>query len=155
MTIFERGLRHPFYPSLKLAPAARAKRRCPALTGTYRELFAAAAVGVEAERAVFPLHRPSSPFLDDEERDALWTLFRVPVIAILLDGRGDVAGYECELQHGFHLADGYPADLLFGALETDTCDCGRPGPRLMRVPSKNGGSVQLAALRDGAGAGVR
>jgi hypothetical protein len=155
MSMFGRGFRHPFYPALQLSPAGRAKKRCPAVAGTFRELEVAARAGVEAIRAVFPLHRPTRPFLEEEEREALWSMFRVPVIAILLDGRGDAVGWECEVQDGFHLAPDYNAGLLFGSFESATCDCGRPGPRLVRVPSKYDRCVPVAAFRGGARAGIR
>jgi len=127
MRLFARGVRHPLYPHVKPARAARARGPCAALTGTCGELAAAAAVPVE--RAVFPLVR--SPFLPDEERDALWARFRVPVQAILVDERGVVIGYECEAQQGFHLAHGRTPAAFDAALEETACDCGRPGPRLM------------------------
>jgi hypothetical protein len=154
MALFEHRLRHPFYPSLHLESAARAKKRCPALAGTVRELAEAARVGVEASRAVFPLHRPARPFLTVEEREALWSMFGVPVIAILLDGRGTPVGWECEVQDGFHLVPDYRAGLLFGSFESATCDCGRPGPRLLRVPSKYDRCVSIESFRRSAGAGV-
>jgi hypothetical protein len=122
------GVRHPIYSALKPIPATRAKKPCAALAGTFPEL--AGAAGVTVERAVFPLLR--SPFLAEEERDALWAWFRVPVLGILLDARGRVIGYECEVQDGFHLAPGRAAGAFGGPIETAACDCGRPGPRLMR-----------------------
>jgi hypothetical protein len=82
-------------------------------------------------------------------------MFGVPAIAILLDGRGEAVGWECELQDGFHLADDYSAGLLFGDFASGVCDCGRGGPRLVRVPSKYDRCVPIAALRRRAGAGVR
>jgi hypothetical protein len=155
MDLFGRGFRHPFYPSLHPAPAARAKKRCPALTGTFRELVEAARAGVKASRAVFPLRRLPHPFLEEEERVLLWSTFAVPVMAILLDGTGKAVGWECETQDGFHLAPGCFDGVRFGSIETATCDCGRPGPRLVRVPSKYERCVPIAALRRSAGAGVR
>jgi hypothetical protein len=100
------------------------------------------------------MRRPTRPFLDMEEREALWSMFSVPVIAILLDGSGKVVGWECETQDGFHLAPNYLDGVLFGALESATCDCGRPGPRLVRLPSMYERCVPLTALRRSAGAGV-
>jgi hypothetical protein len=131
MRLFRRAIRHPFYPRLKLAPAARAQDRCPALTGTFEELSEAAAAGRRAARAVFPLQHATTPFPTDEQRDALWAMFHVPVLAILLDGRDGVIGYECEVQEGFHLAEGFTDGLLFGTLDCTICECGRPGPRLL------------------------
>jgi hypothetical protein len=131
MSLFSRGIQHPFYPALKPSPAARARCGCSALAGTFDELLRAADNGARVARAVFPLHRLSRPFLFAEERDALWTLFQVPVYAMLLDARGRVIGYECEVQHGFHLAPGHHRDVPSGTISTTLCECGRPGPRLL------------------------
>ena len=135
MSLFGHSLRHPLYPGLKLVPAVRATTRYPALTGTFRELTDAAAAGAGAERGVFPVNGAVRPFLEDEQREALWALFGVPVLVILLDGRGRVMGWECEVQDGFHFAQDHHAGLLFGTVETATCECGRPGPRLLREPA--------------------
>lgn len=140
MRLFNRGIEHPFYPALKPVPAARAPGRCAALAGTCAELLQAAAAGVRVERAVFPLHRPARPFLLPEERDALWSLFQVPIYAMLLDSDGRVIGYECEAQEGFHLAPGYRGGFLFGTVETSLCECGRAGPRLL----SEAGDAELA-----------
>jgi hypothetical protein len=129
--VFQRRIRHPFYPALKPAPAADAKELSSALTGTFAELEKASAAGVQVARAVFPLHSPASPFLTSEQRDALWAMFEVPVLAMLIDHRGSVIGYECELQEGFHLKEEFAGGLLFGRIESSLCECGRPGPRLM------------------------
>ncbi len=131
MPLFGRRIHHPFYPALKPSPAARGPRRCAALAGTFNELLRASAAGVLVERAVFPLHQPTRPFLTPEERDALWALFQVPVYAMLLDGRGRVIGYECEAQEGLHLAPGYGDGFLFGTVDSTPCECGRAGPRLL------------------------
>jgi hypothetical protein len=110
---------------------------------------------VEAGRAIFPLRRPSDPFLPDEDRDHLWNLFGVPVLALLVDGNNGVVGYECEAQNGFHLAPGCRAGLLFGVLAIATCDCGRPGPRLVRLRSKYERPVPVGALSRSAEARLR
>ena len=128
---FGRRLRHPFYPALKLAPAAKARHEAPALCGGCEELFLAAAAGVRVRRAVFPLRLPAEPFLSPLERDTLWDRFKVPIYALLLDGHGRLIGYECEAQQGIHLVEDYAPGLLFGRIESAACECGRPGVRLM------------------------
>jgi hypothetical protein len=129
---FRRRIRHPFYPAVKPAPAAAARSVSPALYGAFEELSAASETGVRVSRAVFPTRRPASPFLTESQRDALWQMFRVPIYALLLDGAGKVVGYECETQDGMHLKKEYAEGLLFGNVESGLCECGRPGPRLMR-----------------------
>jgi hypothetical protein len=102
-----------------------------AVYGAFEELSLASEMGVRVSRAVFPLRRPSNPFLTETQRDALWDMFQVPIYALLVDARGRVVGYECETQDGIHLRDDYAAGLLFGNIESELCECGRPGPRLM------------------------
>ena len=93
-------------------------------TGAVRSLYRigeAAAKGVSAERAVFVLiEREGTPFTAIH-RDRLWKLFQTPVYAMLTGSDGSIAGFECEVQDGFHLP-GKPAP------EAETvCECGRPG----------------------------
>jgi hypothetical protein len=128
---FRRQIRHPFYPALKPAPAADAKGASPALYGAVDELATAARDGARPVRAVFPLLGPATPFLDQFQRDMLWACFQVPIYALLVDGRENVVGYECEVQQGLHLRENYAATLLFGRVEFEPCECGRPGPRLL------------------------
>jgi hypothetical protein len=103
----------------------------PALYGAFEDLSAAAGTGARVQRAVFPLLSPTSPFLEDRLREALWEHFHVPVYSLLVDGRDEVVGYECEAQEGLHLREDYAARLLFGRVESSLCECGRPGPRLL------------------------
>jgi hypothetical protein len=128
---FQRRIRHPFYPDLKTAPAAAGKPVSTAVAGTVAELLKAGAAGAEVARAIFPLQGVASPFLSAHQRDRLWNMFEVPVMAMLVDRRGSVVGYECEMQEGFHLDAEYAAGLHSGLLESTCCECGRPGPRLM------------------------
>ena len=128
---FLRRIRHPFYPALKPAAAAAGKKEPIALYGAYEELAAAACTGIHVERAVFPLRGASDPFLTGPERDALWTMFQVPIYTLLVDRRGDVVAYECEAQDGLHLREGYNQGVLFGRVESKPCECGRPGARLV------------------------
>ena len=128
---FRRRICHPFYPALKPAPAAAAQGYSPALYGAFDDLTVAADAGARAARAVFPLVGPATPFLDRDKRDELWHKFQVPVYALLVDGREEVVGYECEAQEGLHLREDYAARLLFGRVDSTLCECGRPGPRLL------------------------
>jgi hypothetical protein len=128
---FLRRIRHPFYPALKPAAASAATANTPALYGNYEELSHAADTGVRAERAVFALKGAAEPFLTGRERDRLWTLYQVPIYALLVDGDGSVVAFECEAQDGLHLKEGYADGVLFGRVESKLCECGRPGPRLV------------------------
>jgi len=111
------------------------------------DLWNAAGSGVRVARAVFPLRRPSDPFLTDRQRDGLWQVFQVPVYALLVGRGGEVVGCECEAQAGLHLREGYADGLLFGRIETKVCDCGRPGLRLMpAVLEKNAAAPEPARI---------
>lgn len=122
------------YPAVKPAPATGAANDSPALYGPFEELTTAAANGIRAARAVFPLLDLSRPFLSEPRRETLWRLFRVPIYPILLDRQGSIVAYECEVQEGLHLREGY-VGTLFGRVEHSLCECGRPGPRLMPAKS--------------------
>jgi len=128
---FRRRIRHPFYPTLKPVPANGAGALASALSGTYAELIHASDAGVQVARAVFPTHNQANPFLTSGEREALWSIFEVPVMALLVDDRGAVIGYECELQEGYHFRDDAAGGLPEGRIESSPCECGRPGVRLM------------------------
>ena len=145
---FRFPLRHPLYPDWAVTPVRAARRRSTVLSGTYWELVRAASAGKTAERAIFVIHFPETPFLSDADRDVLWEAFQVPVYACLLDGDGRLVGYECEAQDGLHIGTacagdsqkmeissedsilGYRIPLDQTVLEKSPCECGRPGQRL-------------------------
>jgi hypothetical protein len=77
---------------------------------------------------VFALHYPGTPFLNETQRDQLWQVFQVPVLAVLLDRNGRLLGYECEAQSGLHVGPQSPWSA--SVLESAPCECGRPGLRL-------------------------
>lgn len=129
---FRRRLQHPFYPGLKLAPAA--DHAAPALYGDLEDLLDAARCGAQVDRAVFALRQAGAPFLTEPERDALWESYQVPVYSLLLGRDGEPIAFECEAQDGLHLRDDYCGGLLFGRVESRLCECGRPGRRLMPQP---------------------
>ena len=124
-------MRHPFYPSLKLASAVTPDSGTPALYGEFEQLLDAARSGIRVDRAVFAFRRGARPFLTEPERDALWDRYQVPVYTLLLGRDGDPIAYECEAQDGLHLRDDYSGAHLFGHVESRPCECGRPGRRLM------------------------
>ena len=121
---FRPRIRHPFFPGLYPIRAGEAKGRAISLYGAYAELEQAAANGVSVELAVFALIARDGPPLTTAQRDRLWKLVQTPVYAILTGSDGDIAGFECEAQNGFHLPGKLAADA-----ET-VCECGRPGPLL-------------------------
>jgi hypothetical protein len=135
-------IRHPFYPGLAVTLAVECKGPCAGLSGTLRDLTRAATAGARARRMIFALHYPGSPFLSETERDQLWQVFQVPVLAVLLDRNGRLLAYECEAQSGLHV--GPEAPWAAGVLESAPCECGRPGPRLKLAARKPPGAAQTA-----------
>lgn len=135
-------IRHPFYPGLAVTLAVQCKGPCTGLSGTFRDLTRAAAAGARARRMIFALHYPGSPFLSETERDQLWQLFQVPVLAVLLDRHGRLLAYECEAHSGLHV--GPRAPWSAGMLESAPCECGRPGLRLVLAARKPPGVAQTA-----------
>ena len=121
-------IRHPFYPGLAVRLAAVCKGPCTGLSGTFRELTRAATAGARARRMILALHYPGTPFLSETQRDQLWQMFQVPVLAVLLDRSGHLLAYECEAQSGLHV--GPQAPWSARVLESAPCECGRPGLRL-------------------------
>ena len=121
-------VRHPFYPGLPVTLAARYKGPCVGLSGTLHELTRAATAGARVRRMIFALHYPGSPFLSETQRDQLWQMFQVPVLAVLLDRDGRLLAYECEAHSGLHVEPQAPwSDSV---LESAPCECGRPGLRV-------------------------
>jgi len=114
------GIRHPFFPCIAAAPAAKARGRPAALAGTFGELARAGARGVGPRRAVYVLTRGNES-LSDGERDELWRLFQVPIYALVVKPGGGVVAWECEAQNGLHVAEGG---------NERACACGRPGAKL-------------------------
>ena len=121
-------IRHPFYPGLAVTLAVTSKGPCAGLSGTYRDLARAATAGARARRMILALHYPGTPFLSETQRDQLWQMFQVPVLAVLLDRSGHLLAYECEAQLGLHVGPQAPWSAT--VLESTPCECGRPGPRL-------------------------
>lgn len=114
-----RRIRHPFYPGLKSTPARGASGDCAVLTGKVEDLLEAAARGIRPRRAVWVLQP-----IGETERAALWSIFEVPVLALLVGSGGAAIAYECEAQDGLHVPSRDTRDL------PAECPCGRPGPRI-------------------------
>jgi hypothetical protein len=133
---FQRRIRHPFYPKLFATPATEAQGRVIALSGTFHQLERAAADGVSAQNALFVITRLNGSSLTEAQRDHLWTLFLVPVYAMLVDEDDRVIGFECEAQHGFHV----PGRV---APDSPLCECGRPG-RLLQTEAEEAISMVRA-----------
>jgi hypothetical protein len=94
---------------------------------------------------IFALHYPGFPFLSETERDQLWQMFQVPVLAVLLDRHGRLLAYECEAQSGLHV--GPQALWSADRLESAPCECGRPGLRLVLAAQTAVPSIFSAAER--------
>jgi hypothetical protein len=139
-------IRHPFYPGLAVTLAVECKGPCAGLSGTLRDLTRAATAGARARRMILALHYPGFPFLGETERDQLWQLFQVPVLAMLLDRNGCLLAYECEAQSGLHV--GPRAPWSAGVLESAPCECGSPGLRLKLATRKPPGAAHTMVPSD-------
>lgn len=129
---FRPDYRHPFFPDVRPTPAPLARRNCTVLIGSYAELLKAAESGVQVKRAVYVLHGPETPFLNEDQRESLWQRFEVPVFALLLGKNAKLAAWECEVQEGLHThSRNCEAPRAVRRVETAGCECGRPGSRLI------------------------
>jgi len=133
---FQRRIRHPFYPKLIATPAAEAHGRSTALSGTFHELERAAAAGASAQSALLVTTRWNGASLTQGQRDRLWTLFQVPIYAMLVDGDSRLVGFECEAQNGFHVPGKAGADAPL-------CECGRSG-RVIHTEAAMSGPIPVA-----------
>ena len=125
---FGSRIRHPFFPGLHATPAGAAKLINQALYGTFEELERARDAGARVRRAVFVTCRRDEPLPSESQRDALWSMFQVPVLALLLDDNGRLLAFECEAQNGLHVNARHPLQSEDAAI----CACGRPGRKLPR-----------------------
>ena len=121
--------RHPLFPRLQAAPAAKAAGWHASLTGNFQELAQAARQGARVERALFLLIEQGAPLPSGTQRDQLWKWFEVPCYVLLVNANGKVIAYECEAQDGLHLVGRRPKA---GDDESALCPCGRPGPKIAR-----------------------
>ncbi len=145
---FGSRIRHPFFTDWLATPAVETEgpRKYTALSGTVSQLMDAADSAVRATRAVYVLRSAEHPFLSESEREVVWGTFQVPVFTVLLGGRGKPLAYECEAQEGLHMAvnclagPGWaaffeegerPTCTVVAVVESNLCECGRPGHRLV------------------------
>ena len=145
---FGSRIRHPFFADWLATPAVETEgpRKYTALSGTLSQLMEAAGSGVRATRAVYVVRGVGHPFLAESERETVWRTFQVPVFTVLLGARGKPLAYECEAQEGLHLAvnclagPGWaaffeegerPTCTVVAVVESNLCECGRPGHRLV------------------------
>ncbi len=68
--------------------------------------------------------------LCDEDRDALWSVFGVPVFEQQLGPANQLLAMECDAHAGMHLA----GNFRHLQLDKNACACGNPAPRLPRRP---------------------
>lgn len=145
---FGSRIRHPFFADFVATPAVEAEGARPytALSGKVAQLLDAAEAGVRATRAVYVFRNVEHPFLTESERDLIWRAFQVPVFGVLLGARGRALAFECEAQDGLHMTvnclagAGWatffeqgerPTCTVSALVESELCECGRPGHRLV------------------------
>jgi hypothetical protein len=109
--------------------------------------------------ALLALVRPNQSLLDEEQRDRLWEVFRVPVFQQIIGFDGELLAWECEAHSGLHTVEDAAifeacgphatpkllvtslTDLAFpmirlatpwrGHLTRRLCGCGHPGERIV------------------------
>ena len=78
------------------------------LAGSFEQLCALP-TGAEASHAVVIFTPEGAMCASEEDRDALWSRFHVPVFEQVLTPDGRLAAWECEAHDGLHIADGADA----------------------------------------------
>ncbi len=113
--------------------------------------------------AVVAFTGPEHGTLSDNERNTLWSAFEVPVFEQCIGADGSLLAWECEAHDGLHTVEenviveqGPHSELILTSLtdrrhpairlstslaaklQTDTCECGQPGPRLLGLKAGGG-----------------
>jgi hypothetical protein len=130
--------------------------------GVLMQLAEAARQGRQAiptvTRAIVAFSGLEHGALTEAGRDALWQVFQVPIFEQYLGGDGSLLAWECEAHEGLHTVEDnaiieqspdseliltsltdrrHPTirlvTSLAARLDTGTCECGQPGPRLVSV----------------------
>ncbi len=78
--------------------------------------------------ALVVLERPGWPRLTEEDRNAFWRAFRVPVFEQIIGPSGQLLAGECEAHDGLHI-DGPGLRLTLDMVDTSPCPCGRKTAR--------------------------
>ncbi len=72
------------------------------------------------------------PCLAEENRDALWKVYQLPVFEQVIAACGRLTAWECEAHDGLHLTDG--AHVAPGcSVDTEVCHCGAAAPRAINA----------------------
>jgi phenylacetate-coenzyme A ligase PaaK-like adenylate-forming protein len=129
----------------------------PLLRGLAAQVLAGVLEPPPLKLAVVAFTGPRDGLLTEDDRNELWTAFKVPVLAKLHGFHRELVGWECEAQEGLHLEPGSAvvetvADSgelaitcldnfecpclrvrtgLAAEITSAPCHCGRPGDRLM------------------------
>jgi len=78
--------------------------------------------------ALIVLERPGWPRLDEDDRNALWRAFCVPVFEQIIAPSGQLLAGECEAHDGLHI-EGPGLHLTRPMVDTSLCPCGRKTAR--------------------------
>jgi len=105
---------------------ARYKPAC--IAGPIDELLRLASQGLRLEHSVIAFTYEGEGGLSNEDREALWNGFGVPVFEQYLDRQNRLLATECDAHSGLHVVAGC-SDY---ALDTEVCGCGNRSPRLSR-----------------------
>jgi hypothetical protein len=78
--------------------------------------------------ALVILERPGWQRLTEEDRNAFWRTFRVPVFEQIIGPSGQLLAGECEAHEGLHI-EGPGLRLTSDMVDTSPCPCGRKTAR--------------------------
>lgn len=78
--------------------------------------------------ALVVLERPGSPRLTEQDRNAFWRAFRVPIFEQIIGPSGQLLAGECEAHSGLHI-EGSGLHLTRSMVDTSACPCGRKTAR--------------------------
>jgi hypothetical protein len=136
------------YPLSPCPPIAVVDRHMPALhdaktvAAPLRELRGIDTSLWRPEYPLIVLSHVDEGLISEDDRNWLWSKFRVPSFEYLLDRSGRIVARECEAHEGLH----FDSEALHGTILPDDCPCGKSGPRLLTLDAIIEKSVAVPTL---------
>jgi hypothetical protein len=107
--------------------------RPAAIAGTWRQMESLLSHQIASlTHAVIVLARPDDSLLTTDQRQQLWSAYRVPVFEQIIGEHGTLLAAECEAHDGLHI-ESPKLDLADLSVERGACGCGRTTPRIRSV----------------------
>jgi phenylacetate-coenzyme A ligase PaaK-like adenylate-forming protein len=108
-----------------------------AMAGTLAQLEAMAAAGITLSHAIVVMGRCGDARVTEEDRERLWSRFRVPVFEQIIAEDGGLLAAECEAHEGLHI-ESDALTVNAGDVNGSACACGRTTPRLVFAQEARG-----------------